>query len=176
MSAESALEAAPPVAASAPTIEGPMVAEAATAIEIEQERSIEIAGTGPQAEASEPSTLTPALSQGEREAAAAQIRESQSLPPALRDCLARVALAHAEAAPDGSIHVPIDVAVRAMEEALPDFLRSSRGELSRREHPAGEAFFRGDPAELSDADAEEIARGQLARSGLLRGQKVRTAE
>jgi hypothetical protein len=66
--------------------------------------------------------------------------------------------------------------VRAVEEALPEFLRPDRGEKLRAEHPAGEAYFLGDPTELSDAEAEEIARGQLARSGLLRGQRVRVAE
>jgi hypothetical protein len=49
-------------------------------------------------------------------------------------------------------------------------------EVARVEHPEGEVFFRGSAEEISDAEAEEIARGQLARSGLLRGQRVRVAE
>jgi hypothetical protein len=37
-------------------------------------------------------------------------------------------------------------------------------------------FFRGSAADLTDAEAEEIARRQLERSGLLRGQRVRVAD
>lgn len=150
--------------------EAPVAAEAATDVEVEREEVVEVAPEGASG------TLTPALSQREREMVAARIRAGAGLPPALRDCFARVVEASAEAAADGTVRVPIEEAVRAVEEALPEFLRPDRGEKVRAEHPAGDVFFHGDPAELSDADAEEIARGQLARSGLLRGQKVRAAE
>jgi len=124
-------------------------------------------------EASEAFALTPALSQEEREKVAEKVRAARGLPPALRECLAKVTLAHAESGADGTVRVPIEAAMRAMEEALPEFLRRGSAPAERPEHPAGEVFFHGDPTELSDAEAEEIARGQLARSGLLRGQRAR---
>jgi hypothetical protein len=36
-------------------------------------------------------------------------------------------------------------------------------------------FFHGDPDAVSEQEAEAIARGQLARSGMLRGQRVAVA-
>jgi len=59
--------------------------------------------------------------------------------------------------------------LKAVEESLPEFLREKRGEAARSEHPAGEVFFRGNAEEITDEQAEEIARRQLERSGLLRG-------
>jgi len=176
MSAESAQEAAPPEAARIETSEAPVVAEAATDVEIEQQSIVEIAEAVAPGESPESSTAGPAFSQSDREQAAARIRESQSLPPALRDCLARVVESQAASAADGIVRVPIEAAIRAVEGALPEFLRGGGNRAARPEHPAGEAFFRGEASELSDADAEAIARGQLARSGLLRGQRVRVAE
>ena len=152
------------------------VAEAATAVEIEREEIVE-SPPGETVElpveAPEAGALTPALSQEEKEKEAEKVRAAEGLPPALKECLARVTLAHAEAGADGTVRVPIEAAVRAIEEALPEFLRRRSAPAERPEHPAGEVFFHGDPAELSDAEAEEIARGQLARSGLLRGQRAR---
>jgi hypothetical protein len=175
MSAESALEAAPPEAARIETSEGPVVAEAATDVEIEQPSIVEIAEAEGPDESLESSAVSPTFSQSDREIAAARIRKSQTLPPALRDRLAGVVESQAASAADGVVRVPIEAAVRAVEEALPEFLRGGN-RAARPEHPAGESFFRGAAAELSDADAEAIARGQLARSGLLRGQRVRVAD
>jgi hypothetical protein len=119
---------------------------------------------------------TPDVSDNQREELATRIRQSGSLPPALRECLAKVALASAEQAADGKVRVPIDDAIRAIEEALPDFLRVPARGAAIAQHPSGNSFFRGNPDEVSDAEAEEIARGQLTRSGLLRGQRVRMTE
>ncbi len=145
--------------------EVPLAAEAATEVEIEREEFVE---APPAAE-----EISPVEVSIDREAAAEKVRAAKGLPPALRECLAKVTLAHAEAAADGTVRVPIEAAVRAMEEALPEFLRRGSAPAQRPEHPAGDVFFQGDPSELSDAEAEEIARGQLARSGLLRGQRAR---
>ena len=151
--------------------EGLQVAEAATAVEIEREVIVEPPPGQECAPAEEEIAATEVSI--DREAAAEKVRAAEGLPPALRECLARVTSAHAEAGADGTVRVPIEAAVRAMEEALPEFLRRRSAPAERPEHPAGEVFFHGDPAELSDAEAEEIARGQLARSGLLRGQRAR---
>lgn len=151
--------------------EGLQVAEAATAVEIEREEFVE---EPPGEECAPAAEQIPAPEVSiDREAAAERVRAAEGLPPALRECLARVTSAHAEAGADGTVRVPIEAAVRAMEEALPEFLRRRSAPAERPGHPAGEVFFHGDPAELSDTEAEEIARGQLARSGLLRGQRAR---
>jgi len=63
-----------------------------------------------------------------------------------------------------------------IEEVLPDSVKQGREGATRQEHPAGEVFFRGSAEEVTDAEAEEIARRQLERSGLLRGQRVRVAD
>ena len=58
----------------------------------------------------------------------------------------------------------------------PNLSQREREEAVRAEHPAGEVFFHGSVEEVTEGEAEEIARRQLARSGLLRGQKVRVAD
>jgi hypothetical protein len=55
-------------------------------------------------------------------------------------------------------------------------MRLSDRDVSRPAHKAGEVFFRGDAEALSDEHAEQMAREQLARTGMLRGQKVRVAD
>jgi hypothetical protein len=189
MSATSALEAAPDELAGG---EQDKIATASTAdAAAETEASGDTVGDGQTPEdeeqkevkeakeegaAGSQGTPTPELSQEERVEMAGRIRQLQSLPPALRECLAKVVEASADSAADGRARVPIETTIRAIEEALPDFLRIDGSRGTRPAHPAGEAFFRGDPSELSDARAEEIARSQLARSGLLRGQRVRVSE
>jgi len=176
MSAETAQVAAPPEAASSES-EVVAVAEAATevsaAVALDEATEAPEASISPSQAASEQQV---ALVQQQREQAAERIRSSALLPPVIRDCLARVALASSDTSPGGQARVPVDDLVRAVEEAVPDFLRVDRRRAAAPEHPAGEVFFSGDPSGLSDQQAEEIARGQLARSGLLRGQRVRVAD
>jgi len=54
-----------------------------------------------------------------------------------------------------------------LEGALPLSMRLGEGEVTVAEHPSGESFF-GGSKELTDADAERLAREQLERCGLLR--------
>lgn len=89
-----------------------------------------------------------------------------SLPPGLRSRLAEVAAAGGGA----------DEVVQAVEEALPGVLRLSERDVSRPAHKAGEVFFRGDAEALSEEQAEQVARQQLARTGMLRGQRVRVED
>jgi hypothetical protein len=96
---------------------------------------------------------------------AERIRQSEALPAGLRSRLAELVLAKDTAA--------AEAAVRAVEASLPGILRIGGGEVTRQEHPAGEAFFHGNPEQMAEAEAEQIARGQLARSGLLRGQRAK---
>jgi hypothetical protein len=60
----------------------------------------------------------------------------------------------------------------AVEEALTSAAsQEERAKSVKATHPSGEQFFRGGE-ELSDAEAEETARKQLERCGLLRKQRV----
>jgi hypothetical protein len=111
-----------------------------------------------------------------REEAAARLRQRSELPPALRERLAAVVTSSLDSYADGQSLVPLEQCLQAIEASLPEFLRQNRAEAARPEHPLGEAFFTGKPEEISDARAEAIAREQLARSGLLRGQRVRVAD
>jgi hypothetical protein len=125
-------------------------------------------GTGDREPGTEGQTLTPALSHGEREQAAERIRQSEMLPVGLRTRLAELVLA--------SDSVAAEQAIRAVEASLPGALRISAGEVARPGHPSGDVFFHGDADAMSEEQAEVLARGQLARSGMLRGQRVRVAE
>jgi hypothetical protein len=106
--------------------------------------------------------------QGDRKQLIERVRDA-TLPPALCERLIAVVQASGEQPP------PLDHVLAAVEESLPEFLRGGGQQPQRSEHPAGEAFFRGSD-ELSDAEADSIAREQLQRSGLLRGQRVRVAD
>ncbi len=100
----------------------------------------------------------------ERRELAERIGKSPSLPPGLRSRLVEIAQAGGNVAD----------AVLAFEESLPSVLRGGVSPAVH-EHPVGEVFFRGDADAVSDEQAESIARGQLARSGMLRGQRVKVA-
>ena len=104
------------------------------------------------------------------EAVAERILKSEALPPAIREKLVGVAAA------SGDGKLPVEEVVKAIEESLPEFLRCSRAGAAQPPHPTGEVFFRGDSETLSDEEATQIAQRQLARSGLLRGQRVRVAD
>lgn len=173
MSAESAPVTAPPPAVS----EEPVVAEAATDVvaAIAVSEAVEVSPAVEAAAAVEEAAGQAGSLPYERQQAAERIRGSAVLPPAMRDCLARVVEASGQAT-GGRTHVPVDELVRAVEEAVPDFLKIDRGRATAPAHPAGDAFFLGDPSAPSDQQAEEIAKAQLARSGLLRGQRVRVAD
>ena len=112
-----------------------------------------------------------------RQAAAERVRQSATLPPGLRERLAALVENGGQVGGAGQALVSIDEAIRAVAESLPSSLRISGGEVSRPEHPDGESFFSGrSEHEITEQQAEEIARGQLARSGLLRGQRVRVPQ
>jgi len=175
MSATRAPEAAPQAAA-AEEREPIAAVEAATAVDEIQQKQEETERTEQRpAVAIAPSLAVPAFSQAEREETAGRIRQSSALPPALRESLARMVEASADAGADGKARVPLDDALRAVEEAVPEFLRQDRNRAVPRQHPAGAVFFHGNPDDLTDAQAEELAHKQLARSGLLRGQRARVA-
>jgi hypothetical protein len=72
---------------------------------------------------------------------------------------------------------PVDLtALNDHANVVPALSQGEREGAVRAEHPAGEVFFHGSAEEVTEGEAKEIARRQLARSGLLRGQKVRVAD
>jgi hypothetical protein len=107
------------------------------------------------------------VAEAAREEAVALIERSGGLPPALRERL--------KAAVANQPQVSLAEMIAAVEETLPDYLRAG-GATTQPVHPLGEAFFSGAAGELSDSEAEQLAQQQLARAGLLRGQKVRVAD
>ena len=108
-----------------------------------------------------------------RQEAAERIRQAAALPPGLRTRLADLVESGGSMAANGRAVISADDAVIAIEQALPEVMRVSRRSLTHKPHPAGAAFFGGDSADAAEQEAEAIARGQLERSGLLRGQRAR---
>lgn len=190
MSAATALGAAPPLAASEET--------AATAAIVEQEEEQKVTEETKEEAAEVKADDTTDVSNDDtvvaeelppngedlrlhaeqaRQAAAERVRQSAVLPPGLRERLATLVASGGLVGGDGLALVSIDEAIRAVAESLPNSLRVGGGDVSRPEHPGGDSFFSGrTEGEITDQQAEEIARGQLARSGLLRGQRVRVAD
>lgn len=101
----------------------------------------------------------------ERQQLRDRIGKSSSLSRGLRERL--TALIEGEASAANSDSQPLvraaDV-LNLLEEAIPPQLRLDVSLLSQPEHPAGEAFFTGDPNQMTDDQAERIAREQISRS------------
>ena len=192
MSATTALGAAPPLAAGEETAALTAVVDRQEEEQKVTEATEEVAETDDTTDVSEEDTvvaeevppsgedLRPIAEQANdqaRRAAAERVRGSAALPPGLRERLAALVESGGQVGGEGQALVSIDEAIRAVAESLPSSLRIGGGDVSRPEHPSGESFFSGRTAEeMTDQQAEEIARGQLARSGLLRGQRVRVAQ
>lgn len=178
MSAQSALasgpsqradERVPSIAAEAPATVPVPNGEATGGAPLNEEVQESAEAKG--ASSAEPCATMPA----ENQRANARIMQA-ALPPALRERLAALVQSSGISAGDGQMRVPLESCLKALEESLPDFLRESRGDTARPQHPVGEAFFRGSSEGISDERAEALAHQQLLRSGLLRGQKVRVAD
>jgi len=173
MSATSALAAAPTVTTDEPVQSVNNVAAVATETTTPTQSSpaeseARVEASPAIAKPSDQQVVGTAHPTNEREQAVARIRQS-ALPPALRERLAAVV----EAGQSPSLDVA--ACLEAIEQTLPDFLRTNRENVSQPTHPVGNAFFQGGDSELSDAEAEALAARQLARSGLLRGQRVKVA-
>jgi hypothetical protein len=110
-----------------------------------------------------------------RGALVARIRTSASLPPGLQSHLTEL-IAQAAVDDAGSVAVLASDVIAAIESALPQALGPHRLSATQPRHLSGEGYFFGRDGELSDREAEALAHGQLVRSGLLRGQKVRVAQ
>jgi hypothetical protein len=151
-----------------------MSATTAPEVSADDAAAIEVSG-----EAAQPIVSAEAAIEGEQvvtSEVAERVRRSTQLPPVLKERLAQLVEASGKSPTGAPVAVSCEEAVRAVEEALPDFVLGQRSPAAQPEHPGGDRFFSGDPRDLSDAEAEEIARRQLARSGLLRGQRARVAD
>lgn len=96
-----------------------------------------------------------------------RIEQSTTLPRGLRGRLAN-ALQEAPLVHEaGELLAPVGLLLDVVEQWSPAAMRPDPAALRRTEHPEGDAFFTGDLNDLSDEQAERIARRQLQRSGYL---------
>lgn len=97
---------------------------------------------------------------------AGRIERSSRLPRGLRTRLARFVGA-VQLSSDGEEEPSLRVsdAVAMLEEALPEQLTLDADNVDAADHPGGESFFSGDPSQMSDDEADRIAREQLASTG-----------
>jgi hypothetical protein len=96
-----------------------------------------------------------------------RIAESSRLPRGMHDRLRRVVQQSSTTHEAGNLLVPADAVLEAIESWAPTALRFDARSFQRPEHPAGDGFFTGDPNDVSDEQADRIARQQLQRSGYL---------
>ena len=104
------------------------------------------------------------LAAAERQKLRERIGKSSSLSRGMRDRLAALLDGESAAGSDSQPLVRAESVLALLEEAIPPQLRLDAASLAQPEHPAGEAFFTGDPNQMTDDQAERIAREQLARS------------
>jgi len=97
-----------------------------------------------------------------------RIEAADDLPRGLRERLLEQ-IEEAEAA-GGDPTLSVADVIDLLEETVPPSLRFSPEELSAAEHPLGDAFFTGDAAQMSDAEAQRIAAEQLAHTGFARSR------
>jgi len=100
----------------------------------------------------------------ERQKLRERIGKSSSLSRGMRDRLAALLDGESAAGSDSQPLVRAESVLALLEEAIPPQLRLDAASLAQPGHPAGEAFFTGDPNQMTDDQAERIAREQLARS------------
>ncbi len=105
------------------------------------------------------------LAAAERHKLRERIRQSGSLSRGMRDRL--TALLEGESPAVASDSQPLIRAADALallEEAIPPQLRLDASSLAQPAHPAGDVFFTGDVDQMTDDQAERIAREQISRS------------
>lgn len=104
----------------------------------------------------------------QRLAVATTVRSSVDLPPGVRDRLTSLVEQTAALDATGEPLLPARQVLDMLAQGLPTLLRrETTPAVSRLAHPTGDAFFQHAGDDLSDQQAEQIARGQLQRAGLL---------
>lgn len=113
-----------------------------------------------------------ALAAEQRASLLALVASARDLPPGVRERLTRL-VEQSSALDDGG--EPLLAARGVLDllaQGLPAVLRrEAPAAITRPEHPVGDAFFALSGADLSEQQAEQIARTQLERAGLLRPDK-----
>lgn len=144
--------------------EPPLPAEAATDVP-----PVASLGDPDLVEAADEATLSPAgetdeLAAAERHKLRERILQSGNLSRGMRDRLAALLEGESPAASDSQPLIRAADALALLEEAIPPQLRLDASLLAQPEHPAGDVFFTGDVNQMTDDQAERIAREQLSRS------------
>ncbi len=117
----------------------------------------------------EPIVEIPVATPDQRAAALTAVQGARDLPPGVRQRLTSLVQQAAALDAAGEPLLPTSQVLELLAQGLPTVLRRETSTaVNRPEHPAGDAFFALDGDELSDQQAEQIARTQLQRAGLLR--------
>jgi hypothetical protein len=120
----------------------------------------------PDAAAAEPVAV---LSPDHRSTLLAAVQNSGDLPPGVRERLTKLVEQSSTLDAQGEPLLATRGVLDLLAQGLPAVLRrETPAPVSRPEHPAGDAFFAVSGEDLSDQQAEQIARTQLQRAGLLR--------
>jgi hypothetical protein len=111
----------------------------------------------------------PAPAPDQRQATVEAVRTSRSVPPGLRERLSTLAQQTPALDAAGEPLLATRQVLDLLAQGLPPVLRTEPTAAAQRPvHPAGDVFFAVNGDELSDQQADEIARTQLERAGLLR--------
>lgn len=104
-----------------------------------------------------------------RAAVVESVRTARELPPGVRERLRVLVQQTPTLDATGEPLLATRQVLDLLAQGLPPVLRAEPTAATQRPaHPAGDAFFAVNGDELSDQQADEIARTQLARAGLLR--------
>jgi hypothetical protein len=104
-----------------------------------------------------------------RAAVLAAVRDARDLPPGVRERLTTLVEHAATLDLAGDPLLSTRQVLELLSQGLPPVLRRETSTaVERPAHPTGDAFFAANSDELSDQQAEQIARQQLQRAGLLR--------
>jgi hypothetical protein len=110
----------------------------------------------------------PAAESPQRNAVMAAVRSANQLPPGVRERLSSLVQQTASLDATGEPLLPTRQVLDILAQGLPTVVRSHEpAAVSRLQHPLGSSFFEPQSDELSDQQAEQIARGQLQRAGWL---------
>ena len=114
--------------------------------------------------------VTPPLpSPDQRASMLAAIQNARVLPPGVRERLQGLVEKAVTLDVAGEPLLATRQVLDLLADGLPAVLRrEAAAEIERPQHPDGDAFFAVSSEDLSDQQAEQIARQQLQRAGMLR--------
>jgi hypothetical protein len=110
----------------------------------------------------------PAAESPQRQAVMAAVRSANQLPPGVRERLSSLVQQTSALDATGEPLLSTRQVLDILAQGLPTVVRSHEpAAVSRLQHPLGSSFFEPQSDEMSDQQAEQIARGQLQRAGWL---------